>query len=314
DGVEPILLEAGSQIARMSLGLPRLLRRRRPALGHFQYAVPLRSHGRSVITVHDLSFEGGSALMPFRDRLVFRAAVRRSLRRADAVLTVSEFTRRELRRRYGLSDDLVYVTHNGVDPAFWSDPAAGADGTTQPRSSPRPEEYVLFVGALQVRKDPVAAVEALALIPGGPRLLMAGPDKGARRQVIDTAQRLGVADRVELLGHVERPMLHRLYREAACLVFPSRYEGFGLPVVEAMASGTPVVATSSAAIPEVAGDAAILVEAGDTPALAGGIERAIADRERLIPAGIRRARSFTWRSTAERTAAVYRRVLELPGP
>jgi glycosyltransferase involved in cell wall biosynthesis len=262
-----------------------------------------------VITVHDISYEGGSELMPFRDRLIFRASVRRSIRRADAVLTVSQFTRAELTRRYGVADDLVTVTHNGVDRAF------ALDETTRPGAAPSPatddRRYVLFVGSLQARKAPVSAVEALSLVPDQLRLVMVGPDKGAQADVVAAAERLGLAERVEIRGHVERPALRQLYRDAACLVFPSRYEGFGLPIVEAMASGTPVVATASAAIPEVAGDAAVLVEPDTPAALAGGIERALADRDRLVAAGIARARLFSWRSTAEQTAVVYRRVLGL---
>ena len=114
------------------------------------------------------------------------------------------------------------------------------------------------------------------------------------------------SERVEWKGHVERDKLADLYRGAAVLVFPSRYEGFGLPVVEAMASGTPVVATTAGAIPEVAGDAAVLVEPGDPVALAGGIERALADRERLVAAGLERARRYTWAETARQTLEVYR--------
>ena len=122
----------------------------------------------------------------------------------------------------------------------------------------------------------------------------------------EAVERLGLSERVEWTGHVERDELAALYRGAACLVFPSRYEGFGLPVVEAMASGTPVVATTAGAIPEVAGDAAVLVEPGDPVALAGGIERALADRERLVAAGLERARRYSWAETARQTLEVYR--------
>ncbi|MGH2922129.1 MAG: glycosyltransferase family 4 protein, partial [Gaiellaceae bacterium] len=162
------------------------------------------------------------------------------------------------------------------------------------------------VGAIQPRKDPVAALEALALLNGDLRLVVVGPEKRGGDQVREAIGRLGLENMVELAGHVERDELADLYRGAACLVFPSRYEGFGLPVVEAMASGTPVVAVRAGAVPEVAGDAAVLVEPGDPVALAGGIERALADRERLIAAGLKRARRYTWAETARQTLAVYR--------
>ena len=122
-------------------------------------------------------------------------------------------------------------------------------------------------------------------------------------------QRLGLERRVDFRGHVERDELAALYRGAQLLVFPSRYEGFGLPVLEAMASGTPVVATRAGAVPEVAGDAAVLVDPGDPAALAAGMERALAERERLAAAGLERARMFSWAETARRTLEVYRELV-----
>src|SRR5437764_15068040 len=121
---------------------------------------------------------------------------------------------------------------------------------------------------------------------------MVGPDKGSGAEARRAASRLGLNGRVEFAGHVEKQELAELYRGAACLVFPSRYEGFGLPALEAMASGTPVVATAAGALPEVAGDAAVLVDERDPAALAGGIERALAERDRLVRAGLERARLY----------------------
>jgi glycosyltransferase involved in cell wall biosynthesis len=297
EGVEPVELQARSQITRMAFGLPRLLGRLRPALVHFQHVMAPRCPAPAVVTVHDLSFEHHPGLMGLRDRFVFRTAVPRSARRAARVLAVSEQTKRDLIERYDLPEEKIVVTPNGVDPIFRPD-GRRADGSP----------YALFVGTLQSRKDPTTAIEALRLL-GDLRLVLAGPDKGLGAEAWERARQLGLSGQVDFRGHVDKDELAALYRGAACLVLPSRWEGFGLPVVEAMASGTPVVATRAGAIPEVAGDAAVLVEPGDPAALAEGIERALADRERLVAAGLERARAFDWRQTARRTLDVYRELL-----
>jgi glycosyltransferase involved in cell wall biosynthesis len=299
DGIEPLELRARSQVWRMAVGLPLLLRRLRPALAHFQHALPSACPCPAVVTVHDLSFEGDPSVMGLRDRFVFRTVVPRSARRAARVLAVSERTKRDLIELYDVPEEKIIVTPNGVDPAFSPD-------------GPRVDEpaFGLVVGTLQPRKDPEAAIEALALLGNGTlRLVFAGPDKGGRASAERAAERNGLVDRVVFRGHVSQDELAALYRGAACLVFPSRYEGFGLPALEAMATGTPVVATTAGALPEVVGDAAILVEDRNPVALAGGIERALADRERLVAAGLERAKRFTWAETARRTLEVYRELL-----
>ena len=154
------------------------------------------------------------------------------------------------------------------------------------------------MGAIQARKNQLAALEAASAV--GLPLVVAGPEKDA--ELAAELRRRGA--RVE--GYVETERLAELYRGAACLVQASRFEGFGLPVLEAMASGTPVVAVRERALEEVAGDAAVFVD-GD--GLADGIRRALAERERLAAAGLERARAFSWRTTAERTLAVYREIL-----
>ena len=299
EGIEPVELQAGSQIWRMATSLPWLLRRLRPALGHFLHTLPLACPCPGVVTVQDLSFERDPSLMPLRDRLVFRTVVPRSARRAVRILTISELTKRDLVELYAIPKEKIVVTPPGVDPAFTPD-----------GESRHGDPYALVVAALQPRKDPEAAIEAVSLLGDGAlRLVFVGPDKGGRAEAERASERLGLGSRVEFRGHVPQDELAGLYRGAACLVFPSRYEGFGLPVLEAMASGTPVVATRAGALAEAAGDAAILVEERSPSALAGGIERALADRERLVAAGLERAARFTWAETARRTLAVYRELL-----
>ncbi len=286
DGIEPVELTTRVQELRLAFSLPRTLRRLGADLAHTQYALPLRSPCPVVVTVHDVSFAREPSLMSWKDRLVFRRVVPRAVRRAARVLTVSERSKRDLLALYGVREERVVVTPNGVDPAF------------HPDDTPRDGSYVLAVGAIQARKDQLAALEA-ATAAGLP-LVVVGPEKDA--SLADELRRRGA--RVE--GYVETDRLAELYRGAACVVQASRYEGFGLPIVEAMASGTPVVAVREAALEEVAGEAAVLVE---RDGLADGIRTALAERDRLVAAGLERARAFSWRASAERTLAVYRELL-----
>jgi glycosyltransferase involved in cell wall biosynthesis len=295
-GIEPVELRARSQLLRMAVTLPRLLRRLGADLAHTQYAFPFRLHCPGVVTVHDLSFERDPGLFSLKDRLLFRRVVPRAVRRAARVLTVSERTKQDLVQLYGIAPDRVVVTPNGVDPAFH--PPVGAR-LASPSSATAPDGlYVLAVGAIQARKNPLAALEAASA--AGLPLVVVGPEKNA---ALARELRLRGA---RLEGHVSIERLAELYRGAACLVQSSRFEGFGLPVIEAMASGTPVVAVREPALEEVAGNAALFVDEGG---LAEGIREALRERERLSAAGLERARAFSWPSTAERTLAVYREIL-----
>ena len=289
DGIEPLELRTPVQEARMLWTLPRLLRRTGAALVHTHYAVPFRSPCPAVVTIHDLSFEHDPSHMPLKDRLVFRRVVPHAARASRRVLTVSERTRDDLVRLYGLQEAKVVVTPNGVDPAF------------TPGNPLALGTYVLVVGAVQARKNQLAALEAAVAVPLP--LVVAGPVKD---EALATRLREGGAD---LRGYVSQEELVELYRGAACLVQPSHFEGFGLPVLEAMACGTPVVALDEPALREVAGDAAVFVDEAN---LAEGVRRALSERESLVAAGLERVRAFPWRATAEQTLAVYREALH-PG-
>jgi glycosyltransferase involved in cell wall biosynthesis len=288
DGVEAIGLPARFQETRMAWSLPRLLRRLDPQVAHFQHALPLGWNGHSVVTVHDLHFEHDPSVMGRLDRFTFKTVVPRAVRRADHVLAVSEVTKRDVVDLYGVSPEKITVTPHGVDPAFSpgsvrGDAAAG---------------FLLFVGAVQARKDPLTAAAAATAV--GLPLVVAGPEKEP-----ELAAELR-ARGADVRGWVEKDELARLYRTAAALILPSRFEGFGVPVLEAMASGTPVVLSDDAALAEVAGDAGVYAEDGD---FAAALRRALAERPRWSAAGVERASLFSWEESARRTADVYRQVL-----
>jgi glycosyltransferase involved in cell wall biosynthesis len=281
-GVEPIHLPARSQELRMAVTVPRLLRRLRPSLAHFIHALPLASMWPAVVTVQDLSWERDPSVFGRWDLVTFKIFVRRAVRKARHVLAISERTKRDLIELYGTPAEKITVTPLAPDPEF--------------KPVGQHDSFLLFVSAIEPRKQPLAAIDAANAV--GRKLVVVGPPKDA--ELAAELTRRGA----DVRGYVPKDELVALYQRAACLVFPSRYEGFGLPVVEAMACGTPVVAAPEPALQEVAGDAAIFTED-----LADGVRRALADRDRLSSAGLERARAFTWRETARITADVYRSVL-----
>jgi glycosyltransferase involved in cell wall biosynthesis len=266
----------------MAVSVPRLLRRVRPGLAHFIHALPLSCPCPAVVTVQDLSWERDPSVFGKWDLITFKIFVRRAVRKAERVFAISERTKRDLIELYRTRPDKIVVTPLAPDPDF--------------RPAGEHDSFLLFVSAIEPRKQPLDAIDAANAV--GRKLIVVGPAKDA--ELAAELERRGA----EVRGYVPKEELVALYQRAACLVFPSRYEGFGLPVVEAMACGTPVVAAPEPAIQEVAGDAAIF-----TDDLAAGIRRALEDRDRLSAAGLARAKSFTWRETARLTADVYRSVL-----
>jgi glycosyltransferase involved in cell wall biosynthesis len=282
EGIEPIVLRARTQELRMAVGVPRLLARLRPRLAHFVHSLPLRCPVPAALTVQDLSWERDPSVFGWWDLATFKVFVRRSVKLARHVFAISERTKRDLVELYRTPERKITVTPLAPDPEF--------------KPAQEHDSFLLFVSAIEPRKEPLAAIDAANAV--GRKLVVVGPTKD--EELAAELRRRGA----ELRGYVPKDELVRLYQSAACLLFPSRYEGFGLPVVEAMACGTPVVAAPEPALQEVAGDAAVF-----TDDLADGVRRALADRERLSAAGLERAKAFSWRETARLTAGVYRRIL-----
>ena len=285
DGVEPIHVAARVQELRMAVRLPLLLRRLRPSLVHFVHALPPALPCPGVLTVQDLSFERDASLMGRRETAIFRLTVPRSARRAARVLAISQRTKDDLVELYGLPRERVVVTPLAADAAFR--PGEGVrDG------------YLLLVGSVEPRKRPLVAAEAAREV--GRPLVVVGPERDAE---LAAALRARGAD---VRGVVPQDELIRLYQEAAALLLPTQYEGFGLTAAEAMACGTPVVAAPDPAVQEAGGEAIAYAE---PERFAAVVREVLADPERWSRAGLERARRFSWAATAATTVGVYREVL-----
>ncbi|MDX6629375.1 MAG: hypothetical protein QOH00_1621 [Gaiellales bacterium] len=311
EAVRRLPLNVASPYRRIPLAFPALARREGAALAHLHYFLPPRLGCPAVVTVHDISYDRAPELFSRRDRMLFRF-VRGSLRRAARVIAVSEFTRADVCDRYGLDPGKVVAIANGVGERFR--PLPDAEARVRDRFGiDRP--YVLCVGALQPRKNVPLAIEAYARLMGRGtecELVIAGGDRGGRLDVLDAILRTRLTGRVHMLGHVEDQEMPALYSAARALVFPSLYEGFGLPALEAMAAGTPVIASNTTGLAEVVGDAGLTVDPRSADAFADALGRVLGDdglRDRLATAGRARAAEFTWVRTAAATAAVYREAL-----
>jgi glycosyltransferase involved in cell wall biosynthesis len=276
----------------------------------------LRARGRlgSVVTIHDLSAERlpGLGGRRFGQRLA-SARTRRTARRAERVIVHSQSGGTDVAAWFGVAPERIAVVPLGVGPEFFPEPPPVQEAV-RARLAPGREGLILFCGSLEPRKDVPTLLRAFAGVPGGReryRLVLAGGDGRASEEILTLVSRLGLGDAVAIEGYMEVAQLRALYSAATLFVLPSLYEGFGLPVLEAMACGTPVVATDASSLPEVVGDAGLLVPPGDPGALAGAMARVLDDAALaadLRQRGLRRAKGFTWEATAAKTLAVYRAV------
>jgi glycosyltransferase involved in cell wall biosynthesis len=256
------------------------------------YNSPLFCASPFVFTIHDLSHiycpENSSPLI----RLYYATVLRRSCHRAASILTVSEFTRTQIVEWSGVQEDKVFNVGCGVDPVYHP----GVDAYQLPFP------YLLCVSNRKRHKNEFRVVEAFAKsnLPADKLLVFTGEPKP---ELASCIERNDVADRVRFVGAVSESRLPSLYRGADALVFPSLYEGFGLPVLEALACGTPVVTSNITAMPEVAGGAALLVDPTSVEQIANGMERIVSDsslRQQLREKGLAQAAQFSWASTTAR--------------
>jgi glycosyltransferase involved in cell wall biosynthesis len=282
------------------------------------FAAPLAAACPTVVTIHDLSFLRFPGAFRPLNRWYLSSITRLSTRRAARVVAVSESTRQDVVHLCGIPGARVVTIPNGVTEEFC--PAIPAEAAAFRAHKGLPDHFILFLGTLEPRKNLVRLVDAYARWrreTGAGRqrqtkLVLAGGKGWFYQQVFDRVAELGLTEEVLFPGFVPVEELPWWYRAADLFVYPSLFEGFGLPVLEALACGTPTIASTASSLPEVAGDAALLVDPLDTAALADAIGRVLGDAQtahELRDAGPRRAALFSWARTAGETVQLYRTVL-----
>ncbi len=291
---------------------PLALRRERIELLHaLAFAGPLSISIPWVVTIYDLSFLRYPQSFNRANRTYLKWAVSSAVRRADRVIAISESTKSDLISLFGIPPERVSVVYCGFDGAL-SKPRSRADIESWRTHRGLPDHYILHVGTIEPRKNIARLVRAFARVKNAahlPHHLVLVGGRGWKYEEIDRViAEEQLTDSVILAGYVPQDELPYWYRAADLMVYPSLYEGFGLPPLEALASGLPVVCSNAASLPEVVGDAALIVSPEDEAALADGIVRALNDkalREEMVARGERQASKFSWARAARETVQVY---------
>lgn len=307
---------SANPFVRLGWQLTARVREDRPDILHVQYTAPLGCPVPVVTTVHDVSFlERPEFFSPAR-ALQLRITVKRTVARAARIIAPSEFSRDRIARAYNLDPQRIEVIHNGVDPRFRPLPREQAARRVLQRYG-FAFPYVLTVGDLQARKNQAGLVRAFVdLLQAKPELphhlVLVGKENWHGKEVRDEVMRSGLRDRIHFTGFAAEEDLVDLYSACDVFAFPSLYEGFGLPILEAMACGRAVACSNTSAIPEVADSAAILFDPTSKRSMTLALRDLLIDAElraRMERLGLQRAGKFSWRRAAEETLSVYRRVV-----
>jgi len=307
------LLPPPTPLVRVPVYLTYELFRRPVDVLHVQYTAPPFCRIPIVVTIHDLAFERMPETFTRRGSFQLKLTVRWTAKKAAKVATVSEYSRQDLLDIYKLPPEKVVVTYNGVESSFTPQPSVQNEAEEIRRRFGVSRDFVLAVGSLQPRKNLVRLIRAYARLRSErqdfrPQLVIVGRKLWLANEIFDEVKKQRWADDVILTGYVADEDLPALYRAARAFVYPSLFEGFGLPPLEAMACGTPVVTSDVSSMPEITGDAALLIDPNDEGALANAlIEVVNNDRLRadLREKGIAQAKKFTWRDAAEKTLRLY---------
>ncbi len=306
-------------LIRIPLTLSAELRRHPVDVLHVQFTAPPFSPCPVVVSIHDLSFEHLPHTFKRRSRMQMRLTVRRSARRAAQVIALSEYTRTDLIDTYSLPPERVHVIPLAAPAAFG--PVRDDNELQRVRQTYGIDgDYILSVGSIQPRKNLRRLIEAYSLLRGKraegklPQLVLVGKNAWLYDETLRSLKDTNVGASIILTGYVPESDLPALYSGSLCFVYPSYFEGFGLPPLEAMKCGAPVIVGNKTSLPEVVGDASLMVDPFDVEAIAGAMQRLIADsdfRSELRLKGLERATHFDWKETARQTLAVYEKAYSL---
>lgn len=313
-----VLLPAKGKFDWNLLFVPRSLRAHAVDIYHTQYIAPFFVPKRTklVTHIHDVSFRAYPQYIAPIDRFFLNALIPRSIHRADQIIAPSEFTKREIMKYYRVSGEKISVIYNAVAPEFFVKKEDGKNFEAIREKYHLPKSFLLYVGTLQPRKNiPMLLGAFRSLRESDPDLglVLAGNRNGHHfdTRIDETIARLNLERAVVFTGFVEQPDLPALMSAARAFVFPSYYEGFGIPILEAMSQSVPVVASDIPALREAGGDAAMFVPS-DNPVLFSEALRTICERgsirEELIQKGLIRARYFSWERSAQNLLAIYRKI------
>lgn len=306
-----------SPLVRIPFTLVAELRRRPVDLLHVQYTAPPFAPCPVVATIHDISFEHLPETFTRRSRTQLRLTVRRTARRAAHIITPSEHTRRDITGTYGIDPRRVSVIPLAAAPHFAPIESAKEIARVRERYGIR-DDYILAVGSIQPRKNLARLISAYSDLrrerPQAklPQLVIVGKRAWLYGETLRAVEQQGVSSHTLFTGYVPEGDLPALYTAALCFVYPSYFEGFGLPPLEAMRCGTPVITSNRTSLPEVLGDAGLMFDPSDTEALVDVLRRMIDDaglRAELRAKGLRRARAFDWCETARLTLEIYQHVI-----
>lgn len=303
---------SANSFVRLGLDLSRRVRRDRPDLLHVQYTAPLACPVPIVVSVHDISFLEHPEYFPWARVAQLRLTVRRTIERAVKVITPSEFSRRAIADAYGLDSSRIAAVPLGISPIFRPIARATAAAIVRSRFG-IDAPYVLTVGDLQPRKNQIGLIHAFEdLLTANTqlphKLVVVGKRTWFSDQILETARRSRVASRIVFTDFVTDDELLQLYNASDLMAFPSFYEGFGLPILEAMACGRAVVCSNTSAMPEVANAAALLFDPASREETVRAMRDVLLDAElrvRMERLGLQRASQFTWERTARRTLEIY---------